>query len=170
MTDLSAVTKDELLKRWDEQYRAYEQFLSRFSDQQLTELTDAGGWSAKDHLYHLALSEGSLLALLDRQPIHDYLGVDWATYKAGDDAVNAVVQQHNRDLPLAEVLATLRRNHQQVMERVRATPVAELQRPFIEYQPHDQGREGTVMLALVNNTFHHYEEHAPWIAAIVEGK
>lgn len=170
MTDLSAVTKAELLKRSEEQYKAYEQYLSRFTEEQLTQLTDAAGWSVKDHLYHLALAEGSLLALLDRKPIHEYLGVDLATYKAGDDAVNAVVQQRTHDLPLVEVLDTLRRNHQQVMERIRATPEAELQRPFNAYQPDDDPREGTVLLSLIYNTFHHYEEHAPWIAAIVEGK
>jgi hypothetical protein len=170
MTDLSAVTKAELLKRSEEQYNAYEQYLSRFSEQQLTERTDHAGWSVKDHLYHLALAEGSLLALLDRKPIREYLGVDAATYKEGDDAVNAVVQQRTRDLPLREVLDTLRRNHQQVMERISATPEAELQRPFNEYQPDDDPRDSTVMLSLLFNTFHHYEEHFPWIVDILKDR
>lgn len=167
MTDLSIVTKDELLKRSEEQYNTYEQYLGQYSEKELTELTDAAGWSAKDHLYHLALAEGSLLALLEHKPIHNYMGVDWETYKQGDDAVNAAVQQRTRHLPLAEVLDTLRRNHQQVMERIRATPEAELQRPFKEYQPHDEQRVGSVLLSLVYNTFHHYEEHLPWILDIL---
>lgn len=167
MTDLNTITKDELLKRSEEQYTAYEQYLSQLSEAQLTELTDNAGWSVKDHLYHLALAEGSLLALLDRQPIHEYMGVDWATYKQGDDAVNAMVQQRSHPLPLKEVLDTLRKNHQQIMERIRATPEAELQRPFTEYQPHDQQRTGTVMQSLIYNTFHHYEEHIPWIIEIL---
>ena len=170
MTDLSAIHRDELLKRSEEQFAAYEQYLSHLSQAQLTDLTDAAGWSVKDHLYHLALAEGSLLALLDRKPIHEYMGIDRETYKAGDDAVNAVVQARTHDMPLADVLETLRQNHQQVMERIRATPEAELQRPFNDYQPDEDPRDGTVLLSLVYNTFHHYEEHAPWIAAIVEGQ
>jgi hypothetical protein len=63
----------------------------------------------------------------------------------------------------------LRQNHQRVMERIRATPDAELQRPFTDYQPGADPR-GTVMLSLVYNTFHHYQEHLPWITAIVEEK
>jgi hypothetical protein len=166
MTDLSAITKDELLRRAEEQYNAYEEYLSRFSAEQLTDLTDPAGWSVKDHLYHIALGEGSMLALLDRKPINEYMGVDLETYKQGDDAVNAVVQGRTRHLPLAEVLELLRRNHQQVMERIRATPEVELQQPFHEFQPGDQ-RGGTVMLSLAYNTFHHYEEHFPWIVEIL---
>jgi hypothetical protein len=52
------------------------------------------------------------------------------------------------------------------MEHIRATPEAELQRPFHEYQPGDE-RDSTVLLALVYNTFHHYEEHLPWIVDIL---
>jgi hypothetical protein len=111
-----------------------------------------------------------MLALLDRKPIHEYMDVDRETYRAGDDAVNAVVQQRTHDLPLAEVLEMLRRNHQQVMERIRATPEVELRRPFNDYQPEDAPRDSTVLLALAYNTFIHYEEHAPWIKAIVDGK
>ena len=70
MTDFDAITKDELLQLTEQQYNAYEQYLGRFSDEQLTGLSDYAGWSAKDHLYHLALAEGSLLALLDRKPSH----------------------------------------------------------------------------------------------------
>lgn len=167
MTDRDAISKDELLKRSEEQFNVYEQYLGRLSEQQLTELTDPTGWSVKDHLYHLALAEGSILTLLDRKPIYEYMGVDLATYKQGDDAVNAVVQRRTRDLPPADVLDLLRRNHQQVMERIRATPESELQRPFNDYQSGEDQREGSVMLALVNNTFHHYEEHLPWIVAIL---
>jgi hypothetical protein len=167
MTDVDAITKGDLLRRSEEQYNAYEQYLSKFSEEQLTELTDNAGWSVKDHLYHLALAEGSMLTLLDRKPIHEYVGVDLETYKQGDDAVNAVVQQRTHNLPLAEVLNMLRRNHLLVMERIHATPEAELQRPFAEYQPGEDQREGTVMLSLIYNTFHHYEEHFPWIVDIL---
>ena len=166
MTDLGTITKAELLKRSEEQYNIYKYHLSQLSEEQLTKITDDAGWSVKDHLYHLALAEGSLLALLDRKPIHEYLGVDLETYKQGDDAVNAAVQRRTHTLPLTEVLETWRQNHQQIMERIRATPEAELQRPFHEYQPGDE-RDGTVLLALVYNTFHHYEEHIPWIVDIL---
>ena len=168
MTDFDAITKDELLQLTEQQYNAYEQYLGRFSDEQLTGLSDYAGWSAKDHLYHLALAEGRLLALLDRKPIHEYLGVDRDTYKQGDDAVNAAVHRRTHGLPLVEVLAFWRQNHAQVMERIRAAPESELRRPFNEYQPEDDLREGMVMLSLIYNTFHHYEEHFPWIAAILE--
>lgn len=166
--NLNTITKDELLRLSEEQYDAYERYLGKLSEEQLTRLKDAAGWTVKDHLYHLALAEGSLLALLDRKPIRDYMGVDLETYRQGDDAVNAVVQRRTRDLPLAEVLDTLRRNHQQVMARIRATPEAELQRPFNDYQPGEDQRDGTVVLSLVFNTFHHYQEHLPWIREIVE--
>ena len=43
MTDLGAITKEELLQRSEEQYKTYEYHLSRLSEQQLTEPTDAAG-------------------------------------------------------------------------------------------------------------------------------
>jgi hypothetical protein len=165
--DLGSISKDEFIKRSDEQFNSFQHYISDLSEEQLTKLKDAAGWSVKDHLYHLALSEGIIVAILEGQSIHEYMGIDLETYKQGDDAVNAVVQKQTRDLPLAEVLETMRQKHQQAMERVRATPEADLQRAFNDYRPNDTPRDGTVMLALANNAFHHYEEHTPWIVDIL---
>jgi hypothetical protein len=168
MTEQRALSKEELLKLSEEQFNSYQHYISNLSEAQLTEFSDAAGWSVKDHLYHLALAEGSIVALLDGKPIHDYLGVDFDTYTQGDDAVNAVTQKRSRHLPLSDVLETMRQNHQAAMERIRATAEADLQRSYNDYRPNDTPREGTVMQAIANNSFHHYEEHTPWIIAILD--
>lgn len=170
MSDLSSISKDELLRLSEEQYAVYEHHFSKLSEDELTKLKDDAGWSVKDHLYHLALAEGGMIALLDGKPIYENLGVDVESYKQGDDVVNAITQKRYRDLPLKEVLDTLKHNHQQLMEKIRATDEAELLRPFNEFQPENTPREGSVLLALSYNTFHHYEEHAPWIVEILNGK
>jgi hypothetical protein len=167
MTEQITLNKDELLRLSEQQFETYQQHIIILNEAQLTKLRDAAGWSVKDHLYHLALAEGSMVALLDGTPIHEYLGVEFETYQEGDDAVNAVTQKRSRDLPLEEVLETMRKNHHAAMERIRTTDEADLERLFNDYRPNDTPREGTVMQALANNTFHHYEEHIPWIVDIL---
>ena len=43
---------------------------------------------------------------------------------------------------------------------------ADLQRPYNHYQP-SSDRQQPVIGWIIGNTYGHYEEHQPWIAAIV---
>jgi hypothetical protein len=132
------------------------------------------GWSAKDHLAHLAAWERALAALLGDRPPHLALGVDAAVYRAamarGDAGpINALVQRRERERSLDEVRAELRRAHADVLTALAPLSEADLRRPYADYAPRETG-------AHVSRPLHewirrasaaHFAAHRTWIAALI---
>jgi hypothetical protein len=97
------------------------------------------------------------------------MGLDAATWATGDfDAMNAVIQQQHRAKPLDEVLAAFRAAHKHLLEKLETMSDDDLQRPYNTYQP-DPKRVDPVINWIIGDTYAHYAEHQPWIAAIVTG-
>ncbi len=151
---------------WDE-FIAY---LSQFSDQQMTQPTDAGGWTAKDHVIHLAMWENGLNALLRRISRHEYMGIPYETWLSGDfDRMNAVIQQQNSHLSWAEVMRSFEQVHRRLIEQIQARSDADLQRPYRYYAP-DSTADSPVSFWIIDASAKHYREHQPWIDAIVNSR
>lgn len=134
------------------------------------------GWSAKDHLAHLAAWERALGALLCGQAVHLALGVDASVYRAamarGDtDPINALVQRRERGRPLDEVRAELRRAHGDVLAALAPLSEADLRRPYADYAPRETGahvhRPLREWIRWVSAA--HFAAHRPWIAALGRG-
>ena len=58
--------------------------------------------------------------------------------------------------------------HQRLPEKVESLTDEDLQRPYSHYQP-TSDRAEPVIEWVKGSTYEHYEEHTPWIAAIVAG-
>lgn len=125
------------------------------------EVPDAGGWSIKDNLAHLAAWEQFMrLSYLGSTPAHEAFGMDEATLKGlSEDGINAVIFERNRDRPVEEVLDNLRRSHLQVLETLRATPFEQLLAPR---DPNDPQKRPLVNW-VIGNTYEHYDEHRHYI-------
>ncbi len=167
VSDHDALTKDNLLRRmaigWDE----LQAYLGTLSEAQLTEPTDAAGWTAKDHVIHLAIWEDSAYALLGGQSQRAGMDIDPDTWKQGDDAINAVIQNIYQHMPVDKVFQTLRRNHERLVEKVTAMTEEELLSPYRLYDT-STNEERPVIWWVIGNTMMHYGDHLPWIKAIVE--
>lgn len=163
----NAISKTELLRRiqvgWDE----FHAFLSHYSPDQLSTLKDAVGWTPKDHIVHLALWEDSITALLSGQSQREGLGLDEATWASDYDHQNAVLRERYLALTLDEALDLFQRSHAALIAKVEAMSDEDLQRPYKHYQP-DSDREQPVIGWIIGDTYAHYEEHTPWIAAIMD--
>jgi uncharacterized protein (TIGR03083 family) len=167
MTDETTLSKDELLRRmqagWDELNR----YIAGLSDQQLTVPTDAAGWTVKDHLIHLAIWEDSAYAILAGLSRHDYAGVDQAIWESGDfDRINAVIQQRFHDMPMDVVKRTHDDVHKRLVSKIESLSNEDLHRPYSYFQP-GSPRDAAVIGWLTGNSYEHYEEHRPWIEAIL---
>ena len=169
-TESLPTDKPELLERIQRTRAALEQTLSQLSDAQLVAPDAASGWSVKDHLAHLAGWEVSLTALLQRRPRHVAMELDEATYHRGADAVNEVVYQRNKDRSLADVLATFRQAHQQVLAALGGLTDADLSKTYSHYQPDEPGEDSgePILKWVAGNTYEHYAEHHAWLQALVE--
>ena len=141
-------TVAETLAGFDRKWAALEGMVARLDEHALTEVRDPAGWSAKDHLMHIAQWEQALLAKVDGRPRHEALGIDAATDRSGDDdTINAAIFAATRQRPLKEVLHTLRTTH----DATRARLVAAL-----------------TLVSEVPGYADHYEQHQGWIGDLVE--
>lgn len=161
------MNKTELLGNMNQGWHDFQRYLNTLSTNDFIGKTDAAGWTVKDHVMHLAVWEDGVWALLEGQSRHEQMGVEAEVWESHDfDEINAVIQQQHRDKPLSEVLETFRQVHQRLIGKVATLTDDDLQRPYEHYQP-GSGVERPVFHWIVSNSYEHYAEHRPWIAAIV---
>ena len=83
------------------------------------------------------------------------------------DVLNEAIFRHNREWPVAEVLARFRASHRQLLAALAGLSDEDLHRSYAVYDPAetDEDRERSVVWWLVANTYDHYQEHLPVIEA-----
>jgi hypothetical protein len=98
--------------RFDRSWHELQSTVDAVPKHRLVDIRDPAGWSAKDHLMHVAVWEQAFLAKLDGRPRHQALGIDAATDGSGDDdTINAAIFAATRHRALPDVLEALRTTH-----------------------------------------------------------
>lgn len=170
MTDLSQyeVTIDNLKMLMERGWEDLQAYINTLTEEQLTQPTDAAGWTVKDHLIHLAVWEDGMIALLDHKPRYERMGVPKEVWNSDDvDVINDVIYQKHKDTPLAEVQATFQQVHDRLMAKIRTLTTEDILRPDKYYNP-ESNSDDPVVGRIAGNTFGHYEEHKPWMEAIAQ--
>ncbi len=165
MSDLPK-TKEELVSQIEREWTALLDVVAQLNGTQMT-TPDAGGWSPKDNLAHLA--EWMKIQLgyhMDQRPSHEVIGVSPEVTKDWDfNVINQLLFERNRGRTVEDVLGELKQVYAQLMERLRATPFEEFLRPRFPEHP-----ESPPLLAfLIGNTSEHFEEHRQTIQKVLEG-
>lgn len=167
MTHRNISNKADLIASINEGWDSFQAYLNTLSMEQLTGPTDAAGWTAKDHVMHLAVWEDGMYALLQGESRPVYMGVDPQLWARGDyDEINAVLQQRYQDKSWPDVLRFFQAIHQRLMEKLDALSEEALMRPYNTYQP-DSPITDPVYTRVIGNTFPHYAEHRDYIERIV---
>lgn len=141
----------------------------------MTSPTDKAGWTVLDHVVHLAAWAEGMAALLRRQPRWEAMGIaDHDPALAPKDtpidyeAMNAAIRDRNQGTSPDEARARLVAAHQAVADAVDAITEDDLDLTLGRYvAPFTEDRGAPVGAYVIGNTYEHYEEHAPWILAIV---
>jgi hypothetical protein len=169
MADDMKMTRAELMHKIQKGWDDFNAYLKTLTLKQLTVPTDAAGWTAKDHVIHLAAWEDSISALLDGKSRPEAMGVDQATWDTRDfDKINAVIEKHHKNKSWDEVLRAFHASHARLMEKIEPLSDEDINRPFHHYQP-GSTNETPVFKYLASDTYEHYEQHRPWIETIVAG-
>ncbi len=170
MTEADDPRRNALLAEIDESWTVLNAALGQLSAEQMAGPNDAAGWSATDHVNHIAAWENSIVALLDGRPRHEVLGIDESLYLAHDfDAENAAIQQNMAGLTPDEALANLRAVHSDLVGRVLQLTDDDLALPYRHYLP-DEPRDddGPTAEAMIRgDTIDHYGEHLAWIQQLI---
>lgn len=163
-------SKAELLEKMKQGWETFHGYVSRLTPAQITEPKDAAGWSAKDHLMHLAVWQDGVSALLEQKGETRWgaMGLDTETWAKDFDAMNAVIQQQHRDLSPESVLERLQSAHLRMLNLVQTLPEEVLFYPYQHYDPASD-QEEPIIGWVVADSYEHYAEHPPWIEAIVAG-
>jgi hypothetical protein len=171
MSEQPPSVKNKLLADIEREWGTLKECLDRLSEAQMTEVRDPQGWSVKDHIVHMAYWERGVCFLLQGKPRHLGMEIDVNLFEGGDfDKINAVIQQAQKDMSLAEVQALFHYCHRQLLQSLLGMSDADLLKPFRRYHPDESGEgEGPPLLSLIyGNTAGHFAEHREWIEALVK--
>lgn len=150
-------TAATILARYEGSWAALDKTIEALGEQELTTIRDPAGWSAKDHLSHLAAWDEALLAKLDGRPRHVVLGIDEALDRSEDyDAMNAAI-----------FAATRGRSLKEAVDAVRATQAAT--RTHLSALARGGAATGDTegFLADAPGYADHYDQHHGWIRELV---
>ncbi|MBK8024419.1 MAG: ClbS/DfsB family four-helix bundle protein [Chloroflexi bacterium] len=165
MSEEMPQTKTELLLKLEDGWDTFMGLIRRMDDAVLTGPADDAGWTIRDHIAHLAVWEDGIGALLNRESRTERMGIEESAWATGVDHINAVIQQRYKDVPLARVLEMFEEIHHELIAVLQTLSDEDLQRPYNTFAPESK-RDDPVVVAIVDNSYGHYEEHTPWIQAI----
>jgi hypothetical protein len=141
------VNRQQLLKRLDTAWVAFQASYAGLANSRLTEPGVAGEWSVKDIIAHVtwweeeALRHLPLIIAGGRPP-------RYSTAYGGIDAFNAMMAERKRDVSLTDVLTQQDDTHRRLID-------------FIQSVPEDQfTRETRARRRLRLDTYSHYPIHA----------
>jgi hypothetical protein len=159
-------TLDELTARIERSRAAFDAALAGLTDAQLAAPLTERGWSAADHMAHIAVWMEGILAALD--------GINrWQAMGGGPprpdefDALNEELRAPHAAKSPAEVRAWLDATHGRMLAKLRSLTIEALMRPYRHYQPDDarDNADEPFLQWVVGDTYEHYDEHRGWIAA-----
>ncbi len=150
--------------------QSLESVINDRSNHELTELRDNGGWSVKDHLYHMAVWERGIRYLLQGKPRHEGLELTEQQFHELDaDGMNAIIFEKNRDRSLDDVLRVFHAEHQAMVEYLSSISWEDLNRPYSDYASNDPelNISQPVLFWVFGNTAGHFDMHQEWIEEIL---
>lgn len=161
--------KEQFVAHIEQAWQQLRQFARNLPPAILSGPSDAAGWRVQDHLAHLAIWEASKVAVLQGQNRDAFIGVPVQDHSDDFAAVNEHIRARTASLAGPEVLALLEDTHAQLLLLLAALPAQKLNQPIGSAYP-NSGMPGAtpVWQVIAGDTYEHYQEHLPWMQAIVD--
>lgn len=148
--------KPELLSAIEREWKMLLDLAESLTDEQMS-APDAGGWSPKDNLAHIAEWMNNLMGYhMDKRPSHEVVNVPEEVTKDWDaDTINKVLFERNKNRSRGEVMGMLKQTYVKLAAKLESASFETLMEPRYEDDPNK-----TPLLAWVlGNTTEHFQEH-----------
>ncbi|HRQ22952.1 MAG TPA: ClbS/DfsB family four-helix bundle protein [Anaerolineales bacterium] len=118
---------------------------------------DAGGWSPRDNLAHIAEWMNILMGYhMDKRPSHEVVNVPEEVTKDWDaDTINKVFFERNKNRPRSEVMGMLKQTYVKLAAKLESTSFEMLMEQRYEDDPHKM----PLLAFVLGNTTEHFQEH-----------
>jgi hypothetical protein len=148
--------KQSLLNAIAREWDALWSVIDRLSPEQMT-TPDAGGWSPKDNLAHLAEWMKVLMGYhIDKRLPHEVMDVPEEITKDWDfNVINPVLFERNKNRTTEDVLKELKKVHDELIVRLEAMSIEELMQP----RRADDPQKRPLVLWILGDTSEHFAEH-----------
>jgi len=159
-------SKIELMASIEREWKSLMDVVSKLDFTQLT-TPDAGGWSPKDNLAHLAEWMKVLMGYhLDRRPSHEVLGVAEDVTKGWDmEIINPLLFERNRNRAMQDVLAELKSVYAELVNKLESLTYEDLLMP----RHADAPEKRPVLMWVLGDTTDHFAEHRATIEKMLPG-
>ena len=150
-------SKSELKSSIEREWKSLMEAVERLQKANKLTTPDAGGWSPKDNLAHLAEWMNILMGYhMDKRPAHEVMRVEPEVVRGWDmEVINTVLFEINRNQSVEDVLNELRRAYAELVEKLDSTPFEELLKP----RRADDPEKRPLLLWVLGDTLEHFAEH-----------
>ena len=155
--------KTELMSVIKREWNLLMDVVSKLDEIQMT-TPDAGGWSPKDNLAHIAEWMNSLIGYhMDNRPPEEVMGLTRDQTKDWDmEVINPVLFERNKDRSIDDVLSWLKSVYTDLIAKLDAMSFDELLTP----RHADDPEKRPLLLWVIGNTSDHFAEHRGTIEKI----
>lgn len=149
-------SKKELMSAIEREWKLLMDVVAKLDETKMM-APDAGGWSPKDNLAHLAEWMNVLMGChMDRLPAHEVLGVLEEVTKGWDmEVINPVLFERNRNRSTKDVLDGLKQVYLALYNKLEAMSFEDLLKPRLADDPEKR----PLLLWVLGDTTEHFAEH-----------
>lgn len=146
--------KEELMSAIEHEWTLLINLAASLTDEQMT-TPDAGGWSPKDNLAHLAEWMNILIGYhMDKRPYYEVIGVsqeelpEWSV-----ETVNPLLFNRNKNRSRNDIIKSLKTTYETLKTKLETMPFEDL------LKPRHPDRPDPLMLWVLGDTTEHFQEH-----------
>lgn len=158
-------SKKELMSAIEREWKLLLEVAGKLTDKQMS-APDAGGWSPKDNLAHLAEWMNILMGYhMDKHPAHEVMGVAEEVTKGWDmEVINPVLFERNKNRPREEVLNGLKQAYRSLIAKLESASFEDLLKP----RHTDDPEKRPLLLWVLGDTTEHFLQHRETIEKAIK--
>ena len=149
-------SKKELISAIEREWKLLMDVVAKLDETKMT-TPDAGGWSPKDNLAHLAEWMNVLLGYhIDHRPAHEVMNVPYEVIRGWDmEVINPVLFERNRNRSTEDVLDGLKQMYLNLYNKLESMSFEDLLKP----RHVDDPEKRPLLLWVLGDTSEHFAEH-----------